>query len=129
MKIEHIAIWTNDIERMRDFYERYFGAVSNGKYSNPVKQFVSYFLTFSSGARLELIQRADIISTQGEADQQSLGYAHLAISVGSKNKVNELTTWLNNDGFILIDGPRTTGDGYYESVILDPDGNRIEITE
>ncbi len=129
LKIEHIAIWTKNIERMRDFYEKYFGATSNKKYNNPAKHFSSYFLTFSTGARLELMQRQDIQNSKGEADQQYLGYAHLAISVGSKNRVNDLTAQLNNDGFILMDGPRTTGDGYYESVILDPDGNRIEITE
>ncbi len=128
MKIEHIAIWTKDIERMRDFYEKYFGATSNKKYNNPAKHFSSYFLTFSTGARLELMQRQDIQNSQGEADQQYLGYTHLAMSVGSKTQVDKITGLLKDDGYILMDGPRTTGDGYYESVVLDPDGNRIEVT-
>ena len=128
MKIEHIAIWTKDIERLRNFYEKYFGARSGEKYTNPGKQFSSYFLTFSSGARLELMQRVDIQNFQGKAKQEYLGYVHLAISVGSKSKVNEMSRRLKDDGYILMDGPRITGDGYYESVILDPDSNRIEIT-
>ena len=127
MKIEHIAIWTKDIERLKKFYETYFEAVAGKKYINGKKQFQSFFLTFSSGARLEIMKRPDIKS-RDKAPVEYYGYAHFAISVGSEQKVNELTEKLIQDGFKNPDGPRRTGDGYYESVILDPDGNRIEIT-
>lgn len=103
----------------------YFGATSNQKYTNPKKQFESYFLTFEDGARLELMQRPDIAEA---AFQQSAGWAHIAISVGSPQAVDHLTEQLRSDGYQVVGEPRTTGDGYYESVILDPDGNRVEIT-
>lgn len=128
MKIEHIAIWTKDLERLRAFYEKYFGARANQKYVNPRKGFSSYFLSFASGARLELMQRADVQAVDKGRAEEVLGYAHLAMAVGDKEAVNRLTQKLVDDGFPLMDGPRYTGDGYYESVILDPDGNRIEIT-
>lgn len=126
MKLEHLAIWTNNLERLRFFYEEYFGAVAGRKYHNPVKSFESYFLSFSSGARLELMckpgLRAQVVN------QESVGLAHLAISVGSQEKVRELTERLRRDGFAIVGEPRLTGDGYFESVVLDPDSNRIEIT-
>lgn len=128
MHIEHLAIWTKDLERLREFYETYFDATSNSLYVNEKKQFRSYFLTFNSGARLEIMQRPDIESKQHSGEKEIYGYAHLAISVGSENAVDQLTEKLQNDGYPLLDGPRRTGDGYYESVVADPDGNRIEIT-
>jgi lactoylglutathione lyase len=129
MKLEHVALWSGDIERLCAFYQMYFGAQANTKYLNEEKQFESYFLTFSSGARLEIMQRPDIHSVGRErADEEFFGYAHVAFSAGSERAVDELTTRLAADGFEHLDGPRRTGDGYYESVILDPDGNRIEIT-
>lgn len=128
MKIEHIAIWTKDLERLKKFYEKYFKASSNELYTNQKKKFNSYFLTFDSGIRLEIMQRPDIESAKKSPGKEYYGYAHLAISAGSEEKVNELTEILRNDGFPILDGPRRTGDGYYESVISDPDGNRIEIT-
>lgn len=128
MNIEHVAIWTKNLERLKIFYEKYFGAESNDKYINQEKRFKSYFLTFDGGARLELMQRPDINDLDRSDGKEYDGYAHLAISVGSKEKVDQLTEKLNKEGYQIADGPRTTGDGYYESVVLDPDGNRIEIT-
>ncbi len=126
MKIEHIAVWTPDLERLRHFYERYFGAQANSQYHNEKKRFRSYFLTFESGARMELMQRPDIAD---RPEREMLGYAHLALSLGSKEAVDRLSQRLQVEGHSLIDGPRVTGDGYYESVVLDPDGNRIELTK
>jgi lactoylglutathione lyase len=127
-RIEHIAIWSHDLERLRRFYETYFGAQTNAKYVNPRKQFQSYFLTFASGARLELMQMPGVPQSQDDVERQFTGYIHLAFSVGSREAVDALTERLRHDGYRRLDGPRTTGDGYYESVVLDPDGNRIEIT-
>lgn len=128
MKIEHVAIWTRNLERLKTFYETYFQAQSNEKYLNPAKGFESYFLSFESGARLELMQMKGIPDNLNDPAAQYLGIIHLAISVGSKEKVNNLTSLLKEDGYQIIGLPRATGDGYYESVVLDPDGNRIEIT-
>lgn len=129
MKIEHVAMWVRDLEGMTRFYERYFGAKIGRKYHNPTKQFQSYFLTFASGARLEVMQRPDIAAhTRQTPEQEFVGYAHLAMAVGSEAAVDQLTQTLVEAGYPCIDGPRRTGDGYYESVILDPEGNRIEIT-
>jgi len=126
MRIEHIAIWTNKLEALKTFYETYFVARANQKYTNPKTHFESYFLTFDTGSRLELMHRPDIEGTQ--AAEQSVGYAHLAFSVGSRKEVDRLTQRLAEDGYQVVSGPRTTGDGYYESVVLDLDGNRMEIT-
>lgn len=128
MKIEHIAIWTRDLERLRKFYGQYFGAVAGEKYVNPKKNFQSYFLSFESGARLEIMQMPGIPDSSNEINTQAIGLAHFAIDAGNRTAVNELTEKLRNDGFEVAGEPRTTGDGYYESVVLDPDGNRIEIT-
>ena len=125
MKIEHVAIWVNDLERMRDFYKQYFGGEENSLYHNPKKQFESYFITFEGGARLELMKRVGI---EDALQTETIGYAHIAFSVGSKEKVNELTNTLREAGYPVLNGPRTTGDGYYESVVSDPEGNQIEIT-
>jgi len=126
MHIEHIAIWTRQLEALKIFYETYFAAHANQKYTNPKTYFESYFLTFDAGPRLELMQRPDIEGTQ--AVEQQVGYAHLAFSVGSKKEVDRLTRRLEEDGYKVVGQPRTTGDRYYESLILDPDGNRVEIT-
>ena len=127
MKIEHLAIWVSDLEVSRTFYTTYFGAKSGEKYHNPKKNFTSYFLSFEGSPRLEIMHRPDITKIL-EAGQEVLGLTHFAISVGSKNKVDDLTEQLREDGHIIVGEPRTTGDGYYESVVLDPEGNRIEIT-
>ena len=126
MRIEHLALWTSELERLRAFYERYFGAQASGRYDNPAKQFSSYFLSFEGGgARVELMHRPVL---QDTAAQPARGYAHLAISVGSEAAVDGLAARLKADGYSVVDGPRRTGDGYYEAVVLDPDGNRIEVT-
>lgn len=129
MQIEHIAIWTNNLERLRLFYETFFKAQANDKYENSSKQFASYFLSFESGTRLEIMERADVQQhDQMVAGQPFVGLAHFAISIGSKTAVDRLTQRLIDAGYACLDGPRWTGDGYYESVILDPDGNQLEIT-
>jgi lactoylglutathione lyase len=128
MYITHLALWVQDLERLKVFYETYFGAQATTKYINVQKHFQSYFLTFASGTRLELMQRPDIPPRATPPGQECLGYAHLAIAVGSATAVDALTQRFVADGYPVLDGPRWTGDGYYESVIADPEGNRIEIT-
>lgn len=128
MKIEHLAIWTSDLERMRAFYQNYFGMKCSSKYENVQKGFSSYFLSFESGARIEIMTRKDI-SDEGGVKEYSVGLTHFAISAGSVEAVNNYTELLRKDGFTIYSEPRTTGDGYYESVVLDPDGNHVEITE
>ena len=128
MKIEHIALWAKDIEILKSFYEKYFDASPNEKYTNTSKMFSSYFLSFDSDTRLEIMQMHSITNAQDNQSNQFLGYTHLAISVGSEKKVDALTSRLLDDGFKVLDGPRRTGDGYYESIVLDPENNRIEIT-
>jgi lactoylglutathione lyase len=128
MHIEHIALWTYDLERLRYFYVSYFHATASEKYTNSAHQFESYFLSFDSGARLEIMRMSGIPASRNDVQAQFTGYIHLALSVGSNQQVDALTLRLRNDGYRMLDGPRTTGDGYYESVVLDPDGNRIEIT-
>ena len=127
MKIEHIAIWVSDLEQMRGFYENYFDAKAGEKYENTRKNFASYFLSFEEGTRLELMHKPEISSVINQG-KEYLGFIHFAISVGAKTKVDALTNQLRKDGFEIVGEPRTTGDGYYESVVLDPEGNRIEIT-
>lgn len=127
MKIEHLAIWVKDLERLRDFYVTSFGAVAGNRYHNPAKNFTSYFLSFDDGPRLELMHKPHI-SNKLYRGEEYLGLVHFAISVGTWQKVDALTEHLRNSGFEIVGEPRTTGDGYYESVVLDPEGNRIEIT-
>jgi lactoylglutathione lyase len=128
MHIEHIAIWVKNLEKMRVFYETYFNGKSNEKYRNEKKGFESYFISFDSGARLELMQMPHIPDSKNNIYEQFTGIIHFAISVGTKETVDNLTETLKNDGYEIIGQPRWTGDGYYESVILDPEQNRIEIT-
>lgn len=128
MKIEHIAIWTNDLEHMRSFYTQYFNGTSNPQYHNKSKEFKSYFITFDDGTRLELMQKPTIPSSQNDPIVEAIGLAHFAMSVGSQQEVDRLTEQLRRDGYTVVGEPRTTGDGYYESIILDPEYNRIEIT-
>ena len=192
MKIEHVAIWVRDIDKVCEFYRKYFGGVVHPIYRNPTKQFTSRFITFDDGARLEIMHRPDICvernigtvtslqsdthrsanekmraffrfltsavfhvkqlqteeaagnsftdisevqqvgsegaNTIAKPDTQHLGFTHLSFSVGSKEEVDRLTQQMSSDGISIVGQPRTTGDGYYESVVLDPEGNRIEIT-
>ena len=160
MKIEHVAIWVRDIDKVCEFYRKYFGGVVHPIYHNPAKQFTSRFVTFDDGARLEIMHRPDICVERnvgtvemfhvkhaiasvatgcshtgmtehehvGHEVSQHLGFTHLSFSVGSKEKVDRLTQQMFSEGTPIVGQPRTTGDGYYESVVLDPEGNRIEIT-
>ncbi|MBT3067510.1 VOC family protein [Rhodoferax sp. U11-2br] len=128
MKIDHIALWTNNLERCKQFYVSYFGATAGSGYTNPKKGFTSCFLSFIDGARIEVMTTTTLDPVVIEPGAQRMGLTHFAVSLGSEQLVNALTQRLKNDGYPVLDGPRRTGDGYYESVVLDPDGNRIEIT-
>ena len=128
MKIEHLAIWTHQLEAMKLFYVSYFDAVCGEKYFNPIKEFSSYFLSFEDGARLELMQMPGIPANNNDTISQHTGLIHFAFSTGSKEQVDLLTEKIRRAGLAVIGEPRWTGDGYYESVVLDPDNNRIEIT-
>lgn len=126
MIIEHIAMYVNDLEKARDFFIKYFHAKSNDGYHNKTTNFCSYFLTFEDGPRIELMCHPDMQDIEKEI--RRTGLIHIAFSVGSKEKVDELTQILKNDGYEVLSGPRTTGDGYYESCIVGIEGNQIEIT-
>jgi len=164
MKIEHVAIWAKDIDKVCEFYRKYFGGEVQPLYHNPTKQFTSRFVIFESGARLEVMHRPDIEGASKAPEMlaigkpiatliasvikhtsmfcdsrlrrfhveqfpsEHLGFAHLSFSVGSKEGVDRLTQNMSEDGITIVGEPRTTGDGYYESVVLDPEGNRVEIT-
>ncbi len=126
MKIEHIAIYVKDLENAKHYYEKYFNAKSNNIYHNESKGFSSYFLTFDSGARLELMHLPKL--EEHNSNKNRTGFIHLAFSVGSCETVRQTTYKIQSDGFEVISQPRTTGDGYYESCVLDTEGNLIEIT-
>lgn len=126
MKIEHIALWVDDLETMRHFYVTYFGACCGELYINSGKQYQSYFLSFGSGARIELMTRPDITAAPAKRGFQK-GWAHLAFTLGTKQAVDQLTDRLRKDGFTIASELRTTGDGYYESAVLDPEGNYVEL--
>lgn len=127
MKIEHIALYVNDLEKARDFFVKYLDGTSNNGYHNPKTDFRSYFISFEDGARLELMNKPDMADDEKKLNRT--GYAHIAFSVGSKEKVDSLTVTLKSDGYEVVSGPRTTGDGYYESCIVVIEGNQIEVTE
>ena len=126
MKIEHVALYVNDLEKDRDFFIKYFDGKSNDGYHNKTTDFRSYFISFDDGSRLEIMTRPELADTPKELNRT--GFIHLAFSVGSKEKVDQLTARLKNDGYEVLSGPRTTGDGYYESCILGIENNQIEIT-
>ncbi|HEM3480925.1 TPA: VOC family protein [Streptococcus suis] len=126
MRIEHVAIYTQDLEGMRNFFETYFHAQSNQLYHNQKTSFESYFLTFEDGARLEIMTRDDVVDKPSQLNH--LGLIHLAFSLGSEEVVNELTERLVAADYPLLSGPRVTGDGYYESCVLGFEGVQIELT-
>jgi lactoylglutathione lyase len=128
MRIDHVALWTNDIERCKRFYTEYFGATAGAGYVNAKKGFESCFLSFADGARIEAMKTTALTPVAFEPGAQRMGITHLAIAVGSEQLVDELTQRIKDHGYQVLDGPRRTGDGYYESVVVDPDGNRIELT-
>ena len=125
MELEHVAVYVNDLETMKDFYVRHFQAIPNQKYHNPRTGLETYFLSFEGGARLEIMRRPDV--TNKSVGEHPLGYTHISFKVGSTEKVDELTQQLQQAGCPLLNGPRKTGDGYYESVLTDPEGNLIEL--
>jgi len=126
MRIERVAMYVNDLETTRDFFVKYLGAKSNDGYHNKNTEFCSFFLSFEDGARLEIMNRPNM--SDAEKAEARTGYIHIAFSVGSREKVNSITKQLQTAGYDVISGPRTTGDGYYESCIRGPEGNQIEIT-
>lgn len=126
MHIEHIAMYVNDLEKARDFFVKYFNATSNDGYHNKTTDFRSYFLSFDDGARIEIMNKPNM--TDCEKGLARTGYAHIAFSLGSKEAVDKFTDRLKKDGYNVISGPRTTGDGYYESCIIGFEDNQIEIT-
>ena len=127
MKINHIALYVYDLEKIKLFYEKYFNARANKMYHNIKTGLKTYFLEFDNGSRLEIMSKKDIKIISKELN--NTGYIHVAFSVGSKDNVNKITKQLENDGYKIISQPRITGDGYYESCVLDPENNQIEIVE
>ena len=127
MKIEHTALYVNDLEGAKDFFTKYLNAKSGELYRNPNTGFSSYFLSFDEGSRLEIMNKPNLFEDDNRVSR--MGYAHIAFSVGSREKVDELTKRITDDGFLLQSPPRVTGDGYYESCIIGFEGNLIEITE
>jgi len=122
--VDHIGIWTNDLEKEKEFFISYFGCTANEKYINQGKNFSSYFLSFPGGSGIEIMRKPGIMAASGN---ETAGISHIAIDVGSRDKVDQLVSRAEEDGLVIAGRPRVTGDGYYESVILDPEGNRIEI--
>lgn len=129
MTLEHVAIWTDNLERLKDYYVRYFEGTANDRYLNETKQFESYFLTFASGARLELMKMPGVPANANDtAGKQHRGIIHLAFGVNTRAEVDAKANELRAAGFSILSGPRVTGDGYYEFETLDPDNNRLEVT-
>lgn len=125
MRIEHVAIYVNNIEVEKNFFVKYFGATAGEKYTNFRNDFTSYFLTFDNGSRLEIMTRTS--SVDPKKDRYRTGYHHIAICVGDRKDVDDMMKKFDAEGVIVVSGARTTGDGYYEAVVVDPEGNEIEI--
>lgn len=129
MILEHVAIWTDDLERLKNFYVKYFEAVPNNKYVNAQKEFESYFLSFKNGTRLEIMKMKGVPDNLNDTiTKQHKGIIHLAFGAENIEAVNAKAKQMAADGFLILSGPRKTGDGYYEFETLDPDHNRIEVT-
>jgi lactoylglutathione lyase len=129
MNIDHVAIWTTQLETLKDYYIKHFNGRSNRKYTNNERHFESYFISFDSGTRLELMQMPGIPQNLNDSvEKQYLGIIHLSFGMGNMDLVNEKYIELKRDGFRILKGPRKTGDGYWEFETLDPDNNRIEVS-
>ena len=127
MRIDHIALYCIDLEAMREFWMAHFGCASNEQYHNPRTGLRTYILSFpQGGTRLEIMQRPEV--TEPLPSQYRAGFIHMSVTVDSKEAVNKKTQELQSSGYECISGPRTTGDGYYESQIVGPEGILIEIT-
>jgi len=126
MKIEHVAMYVNDLEKTKEFFTNYFNGKANDGYHNLKTGFRSYFLTFEDGCRLEIMNK--LVMEDPQKTHTRTGFIHIAFQAGTKENVDSLTVQLKQDGYEVISGPRTTGDGYYESCIIDLEGNQIEIT-
>lgn len=124
MQLEHVARWTHDLERLKVFYVDHFGATPSARYVNERRGFASYFLSLDAGARLEI---TTIVGLQAARAAHGAGYAHLAFAPGSSARVDSTTAELRPAGCTVLSALRWTGDGYYESVVLDPDGNQVEL--
>ena len=125
MYIDHIAIYTNNLERLKDFYITYFSGTANDRYHNERTGMETYFISFEGGCRLEIMTRPEVFSSDKKPFQA--GLTHFSFCAGSREKVDELTNRLTSEGHQLKSAPRVTGDGYYESCVFDPDGNEVEI--
>lgn len=125
--IEHVGLWVDDIDAICDFYAKYFDASIGDQYINPSKGFTSRFLSFASGARIEVMRTTTLSPIRLDKGVQRMGITHLAIRLGSRQAVDEMVRAMGASGVAILDGPRQTGDGYYEAVVLDPEGNRIEL--
>lgn len=127
MRIEHVALWVTDIDRLCAFYERFFGARAGQLYENPAKGFSSRFLSFDAGARIEVMTTTSLAPVPHAPGSQRMGLTHFALKLDSEAAVDRVTAEIRAAGHVVLEGPRRTGDGYYESVILDPEGNRVEL--
>jgi len=125
MQIAHIAIWTKDLETMKEFYKNYFGGESSGKYTNPVTKYKSYFIGFKGGTKLELMSKPSVADPVEPGER--LGLSHISFKLNSTDAVISLTEKIRSDGYTIVSEPRITGDGYFESVVLDAEGNRVEL--
>ena len=126
--LEHIALWTTQLERLKDFYVQYFDGIAGPRYENPSKDFASYFIAFAGGSRLEIMQMPSIPRRLDDVHRQFTGFIHVAFAPDSAKEIDRLTVVLQTAGCVVLERPHMTGDGYYESVILDPDGNRVELS-
>jgi len=126
--LEHVALWTTRLEQLKDFYVDHFEGVAGPRYENRSKGFASYFVTFAGGSRLEVMQMPSVPRSLDDVHRQFTGFIHISFAPDSAAEIDRLTAVLEDAGCAVLERPHTTGDGYYESVILDPDGNRVELS-